>query len=155
MQPQNVSAEYGDAAVIHCRTTSQLVPKWTIGYPNGTISRYLNAVILPVFISVIPEGIVVSLTSLKYNLTNYTCIIDHIVPNPTSGIFEIVPLHSRTGILTIIYPSVTFYLASEYDTNIVYIRKGETMYLKILKKGGENYTYNVTLYSTAGLIMSS
>ena len=150
MQPQNVSAEYGDTVLIQCRSTSNTIPKWIIGYPNGSFSPILHADSLPAYIRVIAEGISVSVTNVKYNFTNYTCSLDHIVPDLTSGIFKVVPLWSFTGILTINFPRVSFHLESQYGTKIknIFVREGEMIELKIIKKGGENYTYNVTVHIT-------
>ena len=149
-----MSAEYGGTVEFQCTSTSNTLPQWIIGYPNGSVSLILYASILPDHIRVIAEGIVVSVTNLTYNLTNYTCIFNHLVPNLNSGIFEVAQLRSRTGILTIIFPNVIFHLAVSQNgksVNSVYVRKGQTIYLKIRKTGGGNYTYNVSVHSTAGM----
>ena len=151
-----MSAEYGDTVEYQCASTSNTLPGWIIGYPNGSESRIFYASILPDHIKVIAEGIVVSVTNLTYNLTNYTCIINHFVPNLNNGIFEVVPLRSHTGLLTIVFPPVAFRLAVTQNgksVNSVYVRKGQTIHLKLMKKGGDSYTYNVSVHSTAGMAL--
>ena len=147
-----MSAKYGDTVIINCRATTQVIPTWIIGYPNGSIT---NITILPAYVTIIPEGLVVSVTNLRYNLTNYTCLIYHYVPNLRSGQLEHVPIRSHTGILTINLPLVSFCLVLQYNAEInsVSVRKGGTIDLKIMKKEGDDFTYNVTLHSTSGVII--
>ena len=145
-QPENVSAVYGETAHFPCTSTSRVVPMWTIGNSDGTISFYPAHVHLPAYITQTPEGIDVTIQDFKLNLTNYTCSLEAFVPNPTTGLPSAISLHSHTGILTITFPPVSFYLLSQHGqgNHSAHVREGETIFFQVIKEGGGNHTYNVT-----------
>ena len=145
-----MSAEYGETVTIPCTVTSAIVPEWTIGYSNGTTIHLLNFQNLPAYFKFSYEGIQVSVEDLKLNLTNYSCSIHYILPDLNSGIFTTAVVQSRTGVLTINFPFVVFRLLSQHDTGVhsAHVREGETINFRVIKEGGENYTYYVTVHST-------
>ena len=142
-----MSADYGETVEFPCTSTSRVVPMWIIGNSNGTISSYRAHVLLPAHIKHTLEGIDVTIQDTKLNLTNYTCLLEVYIPNPTTGDPSRGPLQSQTGILTVDFPSISFYLLLQHDRG-VHVREGEMIYFRIIKEGGGNHTYNVTVKST-------
>ena len=145
-----MSAEFGETVKFPCFLTdtsiSQTIPLWKVGYPNGTILTY-TAGHFPKDITLAYDGINVFIQDSKFNMTNFTCSIQRYTPNLKTGNLSVTQIESHTGILTITFPSVSFHLISQHDIR-VHVREGETVYFQVIKKGGENYTYNVTLHST-------
>ena len=128
---------------------------WIIGYPNGSTFSYPAITHLPTYITPSANGINITVQDLKLNMTNYTCSLDVLVPDPMSGLISHMPLLSRTGTLIITFPVVLFRIFSQQNNHSSTIRRGETLPFQIIKEGGGHYMYNVTVRSTGMYIITT
>ena len=147
-QPENVTAELDGKVFFPCvRDTdgngSVPAPHWQIKFSNSSIITTTSQRDLPLNHVSNETGLSVMVEDIELNITAYRCY--YLIFIPYGETYCACPIYSNTGYLTIKFPYTTFYLRL-YSTT--HVRVGESISYSVIKTGGGDFTFNVTVSTT-------
>lgn len=151
-EPHNITANLGRTVHFPCsRKTDNNVhstvrPKWWLTFSNGTTTKDVTR------FSNLQEGwrgLNVTVQDLDFNLTSFTCFYVILVPDPDPNVndYTALSINSTSGFLTINFPMTNFSLKLP-ESRAPFARVGDPFDFIVIKQGGGNYRFNVTLVIT-------
>lgn len=95
------------------------------------------------------RGLNVTVQDLDFNLTSFTCFYVILVPDPDPNVndYTALSINSTSGFLTINFPMTNFSLKLP-ESRAPFARVGDPFDFIVIKQGGGNYRFNVTLVIT-------
>ena len=151
-EPQNVTSELGGMANFSCMRErdsegngSRSAPHWKIKFSNGT-TMYSFRDNLPFNHVLTATGLSVTIEDIELNFTAYTCYYLILVPDGRNN--RPLRVYSNTGYLTINFPYTAFSL-SPLESSKTYFRVGENISFIVIKRGGGNFSFNVTVNTSS------